>query len=217
MRDIRKLKDVKSDEQKELVRRAKTGDIAARNKLIEANMKFIAQKARGYVSEYVPLYDLIVSGMDGVIKAIDKYDESKETKFLTCAGWWIESAIQKTVQKEASHLYHECRVGDQFGDDNGISKETRAYYNAEADYGAGEINNKMHIQRDMITDMFSVLTPREQQVLTMCFGLNDQKECDMGTIAKTIGVTSERVRKIKDFAIHKLRSEAVGKYTEDDI
>lgn len=224
MRDIRRLKDAGDADQVELVRRAKVGDADARNRLIEMNLKFVAQKARERVNVDVELSDLITCGVEGMLTAIKNFDDTKGVQFLTYAGPWIEAKMQEAVWKERIHIAREPSFSplnetDDYKCVNTVPYDADYdnYINAESDIGVYETEYKLEHQREFITEMMTCLTPRERKVISMYYGLNDTDECELPVIANVLGISSERARKIKESAVHKLRSEAVGKYTYNDI
>lgn len=223
MRDIRRIKDVGNVDQIELVRKAKGGNIEARNSLIEMNLKFVAQKARERVNVDVELSDLITCGVEGMIIAIKNFDDTKGVQFLTYAGPWIEAKMQEAISKERTHISREPSFSPMYDledcecSNNVPSDDYDSYINAESSIGVYETEYKLEHQRKFITEMMTCLTPRERDVITMYYGLNDTDECELPAIAKVLGVSSERARKIKESAVHKLRSKAVGKYAYSDI
>ena len=83
------------EEELELARRIQGGDEAARNRLIEANLRLVAKIALGYVTPDVSLMDLIQEGNMGLIRAVEKYDHFKQVRFATYAAWWIRQVISR--------------------------------------------------------------------------------------------------------------------------
>lgn len=84
-------------DQTDLAVRAKNGDEAAKSKLIELNIRFVALVAGKYKSQGCEQEDLIQEGCIGLLKAIDRYDPSTGNKFLTYASWWIKQAIMQSL------------------------------------------------------------------------------------------------------------------------
>ncbi len=82
------------EEEIELTRRVKEGDISARNRLCEANLRFVISVAKQYAG-HSPLDDLISEGNIGLIKAAEKFDETRGFKFISYAVWWIRQSIMQ--------------------------------------------------------------------------------------------------------------------------
>ena len=84
-----------------LAQRIKAGDENARNKLVEANLRFVVSVAKQYQKRGVPLPDLISSGNMGLITAAERFDEEKGFKFISYAVWWIRQAILQTLAEQS--------------------------------------------------------------------------------------------------------------------
>ena len=95
--DVRKCKSYSGEEQIELARLAKAGDEVARRKLINSNLRFVITCAKQYINQGVPLVDLISSGNEGLILAINNYDPDRGYKFLSFAVWYIRREIIKAI------------------------------------------------------------------------------------------------------------------------
>lgn len=85
---------ITAEEEIELTKRIKNGDLDARNKLCKANLRFVISVAKQY-SGHAPLPDLVNEGNIGLIKAAEKFDETKGFKFISYAVWWIRQAIMQ--------------------------------------------------------------------------------------------------------------------------
>jgi RNA polymerase primary sigma factor len=105
---IRKIPLLTFEEELELSRCIQNGDDAARRRLIEANLRLVVKLARNYYTSDVSLMDLIQEGNAGLIRAVEKYDHSKQVRFSTYAAWWIRQAISRflTDKKRPIRLPH---------------------------------------------------------------------------------------------------------------
>jgi RNA polymerase primary sigma factor len=81
----------------QLAKRVEAGDHAARQRLIESNLRLVVAIARGYRSSSVDLLDLVQEGTLGLMRAVDRYDWRRETKFSTYASWWIRHGIVQAL------------------------------------------------------------------------------------------------------------------------
>lgn len=81
--------------------RIKAGDISARDRLVEANLRFVVRVAREYQNREVPLSDLISAGNVGLITAAERFDETRRVKFITYAVWWIRQSILQTLSEHS--------------------------------------------------------------------------------------------------------------------
>jgi RNA polymerase primary sigma factor len=88
------------EEALELSKRIQAGDEEARRKFIEANLRLVVKIARSYASASIPLMDIIQEGNLGLIRAVEKYDHSRNIHFSTYANWWIRQAIVRYISSK---------------------------------------------------------------------------------------------------------------------
>ncbi|MEI8104319.1 MAG: sigma-70 family RNA polymerase sigma factor [Actinomycetes bacterium] len=88
-------------EEVELAKRIERGDLAAKDKMITANLRLVVSIARRYQTQGITLGDLIQEGVIGLIRATEKFDWRKGFKFSTYATWWIRQAVQRGVANKA--------------------------------------------------------------------------------------------------------------------
>jgi len=108
MDQIRKISLLTSEEEQELSRCIQNGDEAARRRLIEANLRLVIKIAKGYFASGISMMDLIQEGNMGLIRAVEKFDHSKQVRFSTYAAWWIRQAISRYLsdKKRTIRLPH---------------------------------------------------------------------------------------------------------------
>ncbi|MCL2592728.1 MAG: RNA polymerase sigma factor RpoD, partial [Defluviitaleaceae bacterium] len=101
LKEIGKVPLLSADEELELARLMSEGDIMARKRLSEANLRLVVSIAKRYVGRGMVFLDLIQEGNLGLIKAVEKFDYSKGYKFSTYATWWIRQAITRAIADQA--------------------------------------------------------------------------------------------------------------------
>jgi len=90
-----------ADEEKELAKRYQKGDMRARDKIINSNLRLVVNIAKHYQNRGLPLLDLINEGNIGLMKAVGKFDPDKGFKFSTYATWWIKQNIARAIADQA--------------------------------------------------------------------------------------------------------------------
>ena len=90
-----------ADEEKDLSRRAQAGDAAARQRMIECNLRLVVKIAKRYANRGLPLLDLIEEGNLGLIRAVEKFDPERGFRFSTYGTWWIRQTIERGIMNQS--------------------------------------------------------------------------------------------------------------------
>jgi RNA polymerase primary sigma factor len=88
-------------QERELSERARSGDLAAKQRLVESNLRLVVNVAKAYIRSGVPLADIIQEGNIGLMKAVDSFDPRRGFRFSTYAVAWIRQAIARSIEKQA--------------------------------------------------------------------------------------------------------------------
>lgn len=101
MSEVSKEEMITYHEEVELAKRIKQGDQEALNKLVRANLRFVISVAKQYQNQGLSLQDLITEGNIGLIKAAQRFDETKGFKFISYAVWWIRQSILQAIAEQS--------------------------------------------------------------------------------------------------------------------
>lgn len=99
------------EEEYELAVAVAQGDLRAKNKMIEANLRLVISVAKRYQYSSIPLVDIIQEGNTGLIRAVEKFDASKGYRFSTYAIWWIKNNIERSIMNNARTIRIPIHVG----------------------------------------------------------------------------------------------------------
>ena len=101
LREISRIPLLAREQEVELARKIRAGDEAAKERLVEANLRLVVQVARRYINRGLPLPDLIEEGNIGLLRAVEKFEPERGTRFATYATWWIRQAVTRALANQA--------------------------------------------------------------------------------------------------------------------
>ncbi len=101
LREIGRIPLLSTEEEIRLAKRMEQGDVTAKKRLIEANLRLVVSIAKKYIGRGLTLLDLIQEGNTGLLRAVEKFDYHKGYKFSTYATWWIRQAITRAIADQA--------------------------------------------------------------------------------------------------------------------
>ena len=189
----------------EYIKKAKSGDKEARNKLIEHNLRLVAHIVKKFEATGHDIDDLIGIGTVGLIKGIDTYSENKKVKLATYAAKCAENEIlmyfraDKKNSKNVS-LYEEISY-DKEGNKIAILDILKT---GDIDY-IEEIYKNDNIK--LLRKYLNVLTKRERDIIEARYGLNNKKEQTQKDIAKKLDISRSYVSRLEKRATTKILRE----------
>lgn len=192
-------------EELEFVNKMKQGDLAARNTLIERNMRLVAHIAKKYQTPEEEMEDLISIGTYGLIKAILTYDGEKGSRLATYSARCIENELlmykrgKKKMAKDVS-LYEPIAT-----DREGNHLRLMDIIEAEDEDISYQAEQKECI-RLVLEHMKELLTKREYQVICMRYGLGGRRSHTQIEIAKELNISRSYVSRIEKRGLDKLHS-----------
>lgn len=255
LREIGKVPLLKAEEEIALAKRKEKGDVDAKRRLIEANLRLVVSIAKKFTGKSLSLLDLIQEGNIGMFRAVEKFDYRKGYKFSTYATWWIRQAITRALADQSRtiripvHMVETinrfqqverqliqdlgreplpeeiaAEMGEPVEKIHHIIKISQETISLETSVGEDEEDSTlgdfiediktvspdrvaaMQLLRDHVRDIVSELTPREQKILEMRFGLQDGVSHTLEEVGQEFGVTRERIRQIEAKALEKIQT-----------
>lgn len=181
------------------------GDLEAKHRLIEHNLRLVAHVAKKYQTCEEETEDLLSIGTIGLIKAIITFNPEKCVRLGTYAARCIENEILMYLRGKKK-MAREVSLYEPIGTDRD-GNEVQLFDMIEAQ--EADTHRKVELQGDIQTlyeKVESVLSPRERMVLKMRYGLYNEEEYTQREIAKMLGISRSYVSRIEKSAIEKLRS-----------
>ncbi|MDY3727846.1 MAG: RNA polymerase sporulation sigma factor SigK [Wujia sp.] len=193
------------EEESYYLQKAKAGDIAARNILVEYNLRLVAHIVKKYQTGNRSTEDLISIGTIGLIKAINTYDTDKGSKLVTYASRCIENELLMRLRQERKEA-REISLYEPIGTDregNEISLMDVIRIDEENVLASVITSESLRSISDIFED---VLDPREQQVIALRYGLYDDRVLTQKEISNQLHISRSYVSRIEKKALLKLRS-----------
>ena len=195
------------DEEEECVRKAKLGDSIARDKLIEHNLRLVAHIVKKYDHQKEDMDDLLSIGTIGLIKGVDSYSPKAGTRITTYAAKCIENEIRRYVRGNKKNNKN-VSLNESIGFDKDGNEITLLdiLKTPTPDY-ALDIHNMESL--NLLKKYFSILTPREQEIINKRYGLDTDKEVTQKEIALEMGISRSYVSRIEKRALTKMLKEFI--------
>ena len=154
LQEIGKEELLSTDEEVELAQRIKKGDRQALDRLTKANLRFVVSVAKQYQNQGLSLSDLINEGNMGLIKAAEKFDETRGFKFISYAVWWIRQSILQAIAEQSRIVRLPL---NQVGAVNRINREANRFEQEhERRPSVEELSEKVDLPEDKIDDALHV-------------------------------------------------------------
>ncbi len=191
------------EEENTLIEASQNGDINARNKLIEHNLRLVAHIVKKYYATGAEQDDLISIGTIGLIKAVSTFKTDKKIRLATYAARCIENEILmffRMQKKSAQDVF----ISDPIDSDKDGNALTLIDVIADKRDIIEEIDTKLKLEKLRVI-LPGALDERERQIINMRYGLADNEELPQREIAKKLGISRSYVSRIEKSALEKLR------------
>ena len=190
-------------EEQECFARLAQGDLEARNKLIEHNLRLVAHIVRKYYASAKDQEDLVSIGTVGLIKAIDSYKYDSGTKFATYAGKCLQNEILMYFRSQKK-LSQEVSINETIDIDKDGNPLTYIDIISTDDTIAEDLELKMNSEK-VARIIERGLDMREREIIILRYGLNGDKPITQREVAAMLGISRSYVSRIEKKAIEEIR------------
>ena len=163
-----------NEEEKELAIAVENGDLEAKQRLAEANLRLVVSIAKRYVGRGMQFLDLIQEGNMGLMKAVDKYDYSKGFKFSTYATWWIRQAITRAIADQARTIRIPVHMVET------INKLVREQRNLLQELGQDPTPEQIAERMDMTPDKVREILKIAQEPVSLETPIGEEDDSHLG-------------------------------------
>lgn len=154
VREISNYPTLSAKEEKDVAKRAKEGDVAAKKQLVKSNLKLVITIARKAIHmSKIPMIDLIQEGNLGLMVAVEKFNWKLGYKFSTYASWWIKQAMFKAISEQAHCMKIPVYIQETLSKFSKIKTQMERQYNCQVK--TDDVAKKMDIPADKIDSYLS--------------------------------------------------------------
>lgn len=194
-----------TQEEEQMLKGMKEGDIACRNRLIEHNLRLVAHVVKKYGNTGYETDDLLSVGTIGLMKAIDSFDTAKGIRLATYASRCIENELLMLFRgnkKQTREVYLYDPIGS---DKEGNTIRLMDVCVAEETDILDRIEEEMNLKK-LDAYIKTVLTKREQEIISLRYGLYGKQETTQREIAEKLHISRSYVSRIEKKALKKLKA-----------
>src|SRR5918911_1701017 len=221
LREAGKYPLLKPEEEIQLSKQIEKGDLDAKERMINANLRLVVSNARRYQGQGLSLGDLVQEGMLGLIRAVEKFDWRKGFRFSTYATLWIRQAIQRGLENTSRTIRLPVHVAQRSRKVGRIERELTTKLGHEpsdeeiaaaADLPLEEaietpaVDEEVHeaLRSETLLSAIAQLPEPERDVIEMRFGAGDKEPQTLSQAGRKLGVSTERARQIEERALKRL-------------
>ena len=184
LKEIGKVPLLSADEEIELAKRMEEGDVEAKKRLSEANLRLVVSIAKRYVGRGMQFLDLIQEGNMGLMKAVEKFDYRKGFKFSTYATWWIRQAITRAIADQARTIRIPVHMVET------INKLIRIQRQLLQDLGREPLPEEIGAEMDMPTKKVREILKIAQEPVSLETPIGEEDDSHLGDFIEDQDATS---------------------------
>lgn len=192
------------EEEEKYVDMFQNGDLKARDKLIEHNLRLVVYLSKKYENTKVELEDLVSIGTIGLIKGINTYKNDKNIKLATYASRCIDNEILMYLRKNKKRKADVSLDESLSFDSEGNELHLEDILGTEKDIVTKDLEE--NDMRKIMLKEIGKLNERDKQIMVLRYGLNDTKEYTQKEVAELLGISQSYISRIEKKVINKISS-----------
>jgi RNA polymerase primary sigma factor len=170
LKDVSGLDMINPETEIELAKRIKAGDTKAKDQLVKANLRFVISVAKQYVGRGLDVEDLVSEGNLGLIKAAEKFDETRGIKFISFAVWWIRQSILQSIADNSRV------VRLPLNQINALNKINQAQSELEMELGRPATSSELSEYLQISEDKINLTIKSSQKATSLDLPLSDDSD-----------------------------------------
>jgi len=212
LKDIGKVSLLTAAQEVELAKRIERGDHAAKQAMVEANLRLVVSIAKRYRNQGLPFLDLIQEGTIGLVRAAEKFDYRKGFKFSTYATWWIRQAVARALADKGRTIRMPVHVVEK------LNKILRAERKLRAEWGREPTSAEIAVELELTLEEVEQIRRTSQTPISLEKPVGDDDESEFGhfiedeseplpdemagltlrneALSRVLGMLAERERKV---------------------
>ncbi len=157
LKEINRIPLLSAEEETELAVKARAGDKIAKEKIVNANLRFVVSIAKKYQKKGIELEDLISEGNIGLLTAIEKFDVNKGYRFISYAVWWIRQSIMKAICEKSRSIRLPLNRANELVQIEHAKKAVAAYgENLSEEQELNEVANLLNMDQKHVREMIAI-------------------------------------------------------------
>lgn len=184
LNEIGRVPLLTAEEEVMLAKRIEKGDLSAKQRLAECNLRLVVSIAKKYIGRGLPFLDLMQEGNFGLLRAVEKFDYTKGFKFSTYATWWIRQAITRAIADQARTIRIPVHMVET------INKLTHTKRRLQQELGREPIPEEIAVEMDLDLKKVNHILKISQDIVSLEAPVGSEEDSKLGDFIEDEGALS---------------------------